>query len=74
MTPYVERAQCYISRWLLSNGKTDKVEKIYRKMARMNDLQVTDEAINAFKELNVVKPSTVRLLRASPLIRGSMNV
>ncbi|XP_019888410.1 solute carrier family 22 member 5 isoform X2 [Ooceraea biroi] len=45
-------------RWLLSKGKTDKVEKIYRKMARWNGLQVTDEAINMFKELNIVKPGT----------------
>ncbi|XP_011642389.1 solute carrier family 22 member 5-like isoform X2 [Pogonomyrmex barbatus] len=43
-------------RWLLSKGKHEEVEKIYRKMARMNGLPVTDEAINAFKELNVAKP------------------
>jgi len=34
-------------------------------MARMNGLQVTDEAINAFKELNVVKPETVSLHHTS---------
>ncbi|KAH0954980.1 hypothetical protein HN011_002710 [Eciton burchellii] len=45
-------------RWLLSNDKTEKVEKIYRKMARMNGLQMTDEAIKAFKELNIAKPET----------------
>lgn len=50
------------SRWLLLNGKHDEVEKIYRKMARMNSLPVTNEAINAFKELNVVKDETVRYL------------
>lgn len=49
------------SRWLLAKGKTDKVEKIYLKMARMNNLQVTDEAINIFKELNVNKNETVCL-------------
>ncbi|KAL6267913.1 hypothetical protein P5V15_000981 [Pogonomyrmex californicus] len=43
-------------RWLLSKGKHEEVEKIYRKMARMNGLPVSDEAINAFKELNVAKP------------------
>lgn len=48
-----------ILRWLLSKSKHDEVEKIYRKMARMNDLQVTDEAINKFKELNVPKDETV---------------
>ncbi|EFN82259.1 Solute carrier family 22 member 21 [Harpegnathos saltator] len=45
-------------RWLLSKGKNDKVEEIYYKMARMNGLQVTEEAMNMFKELNVVKPGT----------------
>jgi len=54
-------------RWLLSNGKTEKVEKIYRKMARMNGLQVTDETIKAFKELNITKPETVNLHFISPL-------
>lgn len=53
------RTRC--SRWLLSKDKTDEVEKIYRKMARMNNLQVTDEAINIFKELNANKNETVRL-------------
>ncbi|CAK9832329.1 Solute carrier family 22 member 21 [Anthophora retusa] len=42
-------------RWLLANGKQEKVESIYRKMARINGLQVSDEAIGAFKELNMVK-------------------
>ncbi|TGZ53019.1 Uncharacterized protein DBV15_00561 [Temnothorax longispinosus] len=45
-------------RWLLSKGKHDEVEKIYRKIARMNGLQVTDEAINSFKELSVPKDET----------------
>lgn len=49
------------SRWLLSKGKTDKVEKIYRRMARMNNLPITDEAINIFKELNIAKNETVCL-------------
>lgn len=51
-----------LSRWLLSKGKHEKVEKIYRKMARMNNLQVSDEAINMFKELNTAKVETVRHL------------
>ncbi|KYQ52637.1 Solute carrier family 22 member 21 [Trachymyrmex zeteki] len=42
-------------RWLLTKDKHEKVGKIYRKMARMNGLPVTDEAINAFKEINVDK-------------------
>lgn len=50
------------SRWLLSKGKHEKVEKIYRKMARMNNLQISDEAINMFKELNTAKVETVRHL------------
>lgn len=45
-------------RWLLSKGKHDEVEKIYRKMAGMNGLKVTDEAIDMFKELNVPKDET----------------
>ncbi|KAL6440762.1 hypothetical protein ACFW04_003304 [Cataglyphis niger] len=45
-------------RWLLSKGKDDEVKKIYHKMARMNNLQVTDEAINIFKELNVAENKT----------------
>jgi len=47
------------SRWLLTKDKHEKVEKIYRKMARMNGLPVTDEAINTFKEINVDKEETV---------------
>ncbi|XP_076385126.1 solute carrier family 22 member 21 isoform X1 [Megachile rotundata] len=42
-------------RWLLANGKHEKVERIYRKMARINGLQVSEEAIGAFKDLNMVK-------------------
>lgn len=42
-------------RWLLANGKQDKVEKVYRNMARMNGFTVTEEAVVAFKELNIVK-------------------
>ncbi|XP_076280722.1 organic cation transporter protein isoform X1 [Lasioglossum baleicum] len=42
-------------RWLLANGRQDKVESIYRKMARLNGLRITDEAIGEFKELNMVK-------------------
>jgi len=49
------------SRWLLSKGKTDEVEKIYHKMARMNNLPVTEEAINIFRELNVAANETVCL-------------
>ncbi|XP_020284264.1 solute carrier family 22 member 5-like isoform X2 [Pseudomyrmex gracilis] len=40
-------------KWLLSKGKDDEVEKIYRTMARLNRLQVTDEAIDMFKKINV---------------------
>lgn len=46
-------------RWLLANGKQEKVESIYRKMARINGLQVSEEAIGAFKELNTVKSEKV---------------
>jgi len=35
-------------------------------MARMNGLQMTDEAIKAFKELNIAKPETVNLHATSP--------
>ncbi|XP_026667654.1 solute carrier family 22 member 21-like isoform X2 [Ceratina calcarata] len=42
-------------RWLLANGKHEKVESIYRKMARINGMQITDEAVGAFKEMNMVK-------------------
>ncbi|CAL7943238.1 unnamed protein product [Xylocopa violacea] len=42
-------------RWLLANGKHEKVESIYRKIARINGLQVSEEAIGAFKDMNMVK-------------------
>ncbi|XP_017766247.1 PREDICTED: organic cation transporter protein-like isoform X1 [Eufriesea mexicana] len=42
-------------RWLLANGKYDEVENIYRKMARINGLQISEEAIGAFKDLNMAK-------------------
>ncbi|KYN19974.1 Solute carrier family 22 member 5, partial [Trachymyrmex cornetzi] len=45
-------------RWLLSKDKHEEVNQIYHKMARMNGLQVTDEAINTFKELSVIKTKT----------------
>ncbi|XP_017792387.1 PREDICTED: solute carrier family 22 member 21-like isoform X3 [Habropoda laboriosa] len=52
-------------RWLLANGKHEKVESIYRKMARINGLQVSDEAIGAFKELNMVKTEKTEQLVVS---------
>ncbi|XP_029034446.1 solute carrier family 22 member 21-like isoform X1 [Osmia bicornis bicornis] len=42
-------------RWLLAKGKHEKVESIYRKMARINGLQISEEAIGAFKDMNMVK-------------------
>lgn len=45
-------------RWLMSKGKNNEVEKIYRKMARMNNLQITDEAIEIYKKLNDAKSQT----------------
>ncbi|XP_076183961.1 solute carrier family 22 member 4 isoform X3 [Ptiloglossa arizonensis] len=42
-------------RWLLAHGKHEKVERIYRKMARMNGLPISEVAIGKFKELNMVK-------------------
>ncbi|KYN07327.1 Solute carrier family 22 member 5, partial [Cyphomyrmex costatus] len=52
-------------RWLLSKNKHKEVHKIYHKMARMNGLQVTDEAINTFKELSIAKVKTKSELVAS---------
>jgi len=43
----------------VSKNKHDEVEKIFHKMIRMNGLQVTDEALNKFKELSVTKDETV---------------
>ena len=48
------------SRWLLANGKHEKVESIYRKMARINGLQISEEALSAFKDMNMVKTEKVR--------------
>nr|XP_012225556.1 PREDICTED: solute carrier family 22 member 5-like isoform X1 [Linepithema humile] len=45
-------------RWLLSKGKNEEVEKMYRKMARMNNLPVTREAISLFEKLNVAQVET----------------
>ncbi|KYQ53258.1 Solute carrier family 22 member 4 [Trachymyrmex zeteki] len=45
-------------RWLMLKKKHEKVDKIYYKLARMNGLQVTDEAINTFKEQNAAKAKT----------------
>lgn len=36
------------------------MESIYRKMARINGLQISEEAIGAFKDLNMVKTEKVR--------------
>lgn len=44
----------------MANGKQEKVESIYRKMARINGLQISEEAIGAFKDLNMVKTEKVR--------------
>ncbi|XP_033326051.2 organic cation transporter protein isoform X2 [Megalopta genalis] len=57
-------------RWLLANGKHDKVERIYRKMARMNGLSINDEAIGEFKEVNMVKTEkTEQLEKKNPLMQ-----
>ena len=53
---------CPFSRWLLANGKHEKVESIYQRMARINGLQISEEAIGAFKELNMVKTEKVGLI------------
>ncbi|XP_018403845.1 PREDICTED: organic cation transporter protein-like [Cyphomyrmex costatus] len=45
-------------RWLMSKKKYEEMDKIYYKMARMNGLKVTDEAINTFKEQNITKAET----------------
>jgi len=55
---YVQHIMSF-SRWLLARNKHDEVEKIFYKMVRMNGLQVTDEALNKFKELSVTKDETV---------------
>lgn len=47
------------SRWLLSKGKNDEVKKIYRKMARINNLPVTEQAISMFEKLNAAQVETV---------------
>ncbi|KOX77959.1 Solute carrier family 22 member 21 [Melipona quadrifasciata] len=47
------------SRWLLANGKHEKVESIYRKMARINGLQISEEALGAFKDMNMVKSEKI---------------
>lgn len=55
------RTLTLFSRWLLSKGKNDKVEKIYHKMAEMNNLPVTEDAINIFEKLNTAQSEMVRL-------------
>ncbi|XP_035739430.1 solute carrier family 22 member 5-like isoform X1 [Vespa mandarinia] len=44
-------------RWLMANGKSEEVERVYRKMAEMNGLEISDETIRIFKELNVLEPA-----------------
>ncbi|XP_018362951.1 PREDICTED: organic cation transporter protein-like isoform X2 [Trachymyrmex cornetzi] len=58
-------------RWLMSKKKYEKVDKIYYKMARMNGLQVTNEAINMFREQNVAetKSELVILDKRKPIVQ-----
>ncbi|XP_054013938.1 organic cation transporter protein-like isoform X2 [Hylaeus anthracinus] len=59
-------------RWLLANGKHEQVEVIYRKMARINGLQVSEESIKKFKELNAIKTDKAEELageKKSPILQ-----
>ncbi|XP_001608167.1 organic cation transporter-like protein [Nasonia vitripennis] len=44
-------------RWLLANDKRDMAEKIYRKMARVNKIDLSEEAFLELKSINSEKPS-----------------
>jgi len=56
----------------MSKKKYEQVDKIYYKMARMNGLQVTDEAINMFREQNVAE--TVRFIYLFLFFRKHISV
>lgn len=44
----------------MANGKSEEVERVYRKMAEMNGLEISNETIRIFKELNALQPENVR--------------
>ncbi|CAB0035149.1 unnamed protein product [Trichogramma brassicae] len=39
-------------RWLLANDKRDRAEKVYRKMAKVNKLDISEEAFLELKNIN----------------------
>lgn len=58
-------------RWLLTQGKIDEAEKVYRQMARMNKIQVSEETIRTFTELNTEKSEKVNdeVVEKSPVVQ-----
>lgn len=40
-------------RWLAAKGKHEEVEKVYKKMAKMNGLKNTQMPMSIYEELNV---------------------
>lgn len=46
-------------RWLIANGKHEEVDKIYKKMAKMNGTNITGANVSIYKELNVGNHQTV---------------
>lgn len=53
----------------MANGKSEEVERVYRKMAEMNGLEISDETIRIFKELNVIEPANVTFIIFSNSLR-----
>ena len=42
----------FFIRWLLANDKREMAEKVYRKMARVNKINLTEEAFLELKSMN----------------------
>lgn len=52
-------------RWLLANDKRDLAEKVYRKMARVNKIDFTEEAFSELSSMNDGKANGVSLETSS---------
>ena len=47
-------------RWLIANKRTERVEKIYKRMAKINGYEMSESKMSVWKKLTGVSETQVR--------------